>query len=78
MPWDFRRGGNRTASKPQSQSQPKPQPKPQENCDPSYPDFCIPPNSPDLDCKDMPRRRFKVLAPDPHGLDRDSDGIGCE
>jgi micrococcal nuclease len=80
MPWDFRRGGNRTANKPQSQAKPQPQPKPaqQQNCDLSYPDFCIAPNSPDLDCKDMPRRRFRVLAPDPHGLDRDGDGIGCE
>jgi micrococcal nuclease len=21
---------------------------------------------------------FEVLSPDPHGLDRDGDGIGCE
>ena len=43
-----------------------------------YPDFCITPNSPDLDCADIPRRRFRVLQPDPHGFDRDQDGIGCE
>ncbi len=67
MPWEFRRG-KRSAAKPQTQ----------QECDPSYPDFCIPPNSPDLDCADMPRRRFKVLPPDPHGVDRDGDGIGCE
>ncbi|WP_375515818.1 hypothetical protein [uncultured Nostoc sp.] len=49
------------------------------NCDPSYPDFCIPQNSPDLNCRrDITQRRFKVLPPDPHGFDGDGDGIGCE
>ena len=48
------------------------------NCSPSYPDFCIPPPPPDLDCKDIPAKRFRVLAPDPHGFDGDHDGIGCE
>ena len=50
----------------------------QTSCDPSYPDFCIPPPPPDLDCKDIPHKNFKVLQPDPHGFDRDKDGIGCE
>jgi micrococcal nuclease len=48
------------------------------NCHSSYPDFCIPPPPPDLDCKDISRKRFTVLPPDPHGFDRDKDGIGCE
>jgi micrococcal nuclease len=48
------------------------------NCDPSYPDVCIPPPPPDLDCRDIPYRRFRVLPPDPHGFDRDGNGIGCE
>jgi micrococcal nuclease len=47
-------------------------------CDKSYPDFCIPPPPPDLDCKDISRKNFRVLQPDPHKLDRDKDGIGCE
>jgi micrococcal nuclease len=47
-------------------------------CDPSYPDFCIPPAPPDLDCGDIPRKRFTVRPPDPHRLDADRDGIGCE
>ena len=47
-------------------------------CDPSYPDVCIPPPPPDLDCRDIPYRRFRVLPPDPHRFDRDRDGIGCE
>ena len=49
------------------------------SCDPSYPDVCIAPAPPYLDCGDIPHRRFRVLAPDPHGFDgRDDDGIGCE
>ncbi len=47
-------------------------------CDPSYPDVCIPPPPPDLDCKDVPYRNFRVLDPDPHHFDGDKDGIGCE
>jgi micrococcal nuclease len=53
-------------------------PKPSGNCDPSYPDVCIAPPPPDLDCKDIPYRRFRVLPPDPHNFDNDHDGIGCE
>lgn len=47
-------------------------------CDPSYPDVCIAPAPPDLDCSDVPFRRFRVLPPDPHRFDGDRDGIGCE
>jgi hypothetical protein len=50
----------------------------QPTCDPAYPTVCIPPPPPDLDCKDIPYRNFKVLPPDPHRFDRDKDGIGCE
>src|SRR5215216_959538 len=51
----------------------------QTECDPSYPDDCIPSPPPDLDCNDegVPEN-FQVLSPDPHDFDRDSDGIGCE
>jgi micrococcal nuclease len=65
---------------------PAPQPAPpaaRGDCDPSYPDYCIPPNSPDLDCGDI-RRSLTVLPPDPHRLDGmpgqagEPDGIGCE
>ena len=48
------------------------------SCDPSYPGVCIPPYPPDLDCGEIPFRRFQVVAPDPHGFDGDHDGIGCE
>lgn len=74
------------ASVPTSTAQPTetpqptrtPVPPPQQNCHPSYPDFCIPPPPPDLDCRDIGRKRFRVLPPDPHRLDADKDGIGCE
>jgi len=51
---------------------------PSGNCDPSYPDVCIPPYPPDLDCGDIPFRRFQVIGADPHRFDGDKDGIGCE
>jgi micrococcal nuclease len=47
-------------------------------CEPSYPDVCIPPSPPDLDCGDVAYRRFTVYPPDPHRFDGDYDGIGCE
>jgi endonuclease YncB( thermonuclease family) len=53
-------------------------PPPGPACDPSYPTVCIPPPPPDLDCGDIPFRRFTVLPPDPHRFDGDGDGIGCE
>ena len=52
------------------------------DCAPSYPDVCIKPPPPDLDCKDVPYRNFRVIYtvadPDPHHFDGDHDGIGCE
>ena len=50
-----------------------------QSCDPSYPDFCIPPpyEVGDLDCLDIQRSGFRVLAPDPHFLDSDVNGFGC-
>jgi competence protein ComEC len=57
---------------------PKPAPAVRGNCDPAYPDVCIPSPPPDLNCKDVPYKRFRVLSPDPHRFDGDHDGIGCE
>ncbi len=53
-------------------------PTPTEDCDPAYPDFCIPPAPPELTCADVDGVEFTVLAPDPHGFDADGNGIGCE
>ncbi|WP_231865590.1 hypothetical protein ACN23B_28740 (plasmid) [Anabaena sp. FACHB-709] len=67
MPWDFRRGKKNTAPTTRS---------PQQQCDSFYSHFCILPNAADLDCPDIPYRRFRVNQPNPHGFDR--DGIDCE
>lgn len=69
-------GCEKSSSQPSVSVQPTPT---EENkCDPSYPDFCIHPYPPDLDCGDIPSKKFTVLQPDPHGFDGDNDGIGCE
>jgi endonuclease YncB( thermonuclease family) len=58
---------------------PTPTPTPGGNCNPSYPDKCIPSPPPDLDCgDDAVPNNVKVLQPDPHRLDGDKDGVGCE
>lgn len=57
--------------------QPEPAPEPAGNCDPAYPSVCIP-SGPDLDCPEVSYKDFQVLEPDPHGFDRDNDGVGCE
>lgn len=50
------------------------------DCDPAYPTVCIAPvwKVGDLNCKDVPYRRFQVNQPDPHNFDGDFDGVGCE
>ena len=50
----------------------------ENNCDPSYPDVCIPSSPPDLDCRDVDFKNFRVLPPDPHRFDVDKNGFGCE
>ena len=50
----------------------------QSNCNSSYLDVCIPPYPPDLNCGDIEYSNFRVIGNDPHGFDRDNDGIGCE
>ena len=47
-------------------------------CEPSYPDVCIPPSPPDLDCGNVAYGGFTVYPPDPHWFDGDYDGVGCE
>jgi micrococcal nuclease len=50
-------------------------------CDPSYPDLCIPPAPPYLNCDHvygLGMSHITVYAPDPHDFDNDSDGVGCE
>jgi micrococcal nuclease len=49
-----------------------------DECDASYPDVCIPPPPPDLDCGDVVDRAFTVEGSDPHRFDADGNGIACE
>jgi micrococcal nuclease len=49
-------------------------------CDPAYPDLCVPPPPPDLDCRyvyDQGFRHITVLPPDPHNFDGNRDGVAC-
>lgn len=47
-------------------------------CESSYPEQCIARSPPDLDCADIPYRRFTVRPPDPHRFDGNGDRVGCE
>ena len=72
--------GCETAPTKQKQTEPV-QIKPEHtepDCLSSYPDFCIPLGPPDLNCSDIRQSDFTVRGSDPHGFDRDNDGIGCE
>lgn len=54
---------------------------PSGKCDPNYAGGCVPPYPPDLDCKDLRALGIdpvRVVGSDPHGLDGDGDGFGCE
>ena len=51
------------------------------NCDPNYSGGCVPPYPPDVDCADIRALGIapvRVIGSDPHGLDGDNDGYGCE
>lgn len=67
-----------TTPQPAPTATPVPTSPPAQNCHPSYPSVCIPPPPPDLDCPEIPYTNFTVTGSDPHGFDRDNDGIGCE
>lgn len=47
------------------------------SCDAAYPTICIPLAAKDLDCGDLPWRRFTTYPPDRHRFDDDKDGLGC-
>jgi endonuclease YncB( thermonuclease family) len=56
-------------------------PAPSGKCDPNYAGGCVPPPPPDLDCSDiraMGIAPVRVVGSDPHRLDGDNDGLGCE
>lgn len=54
---------------------------PAGTCDPNYAGGCVPPYPPDLDCADIRALGIapvRVIGSDPHRLDGDGDGFGCE
>lgn len=57
-------------------------PPPTGKCDPNYAGACVPPYPPDLDCADLRALGLalpvRVVGSDPHRLDGDGDGYGCE
>jgi micrococcal nuclease len=56
-------------------------PPPSGKCDPNYAGGCVPPYPPDLDCADIHAlgiASVRVVGSDPHRLDGDGDGLGCE
>ena len=57
-------------------------PPPSGKCDPNYAGGCVPPYPPDLDCADLRALGIplpvRVVGSDPHRLDGDHDGLGCE
>jgi hypothetical protein len=75
-----------TATAVPAPTPPTPSEPPRGACDPSYPDVCITPPPPDLDCRDVPYADIRVVGSDPHRLDgpydgsipNEPDGIGCE
>lgn len=52
-------------------------PAPSGRCDPNYSGACVPPYPPDVDCADI-GRPVTVVGSDPHNLDSDGNGRGCE
>ncbi|WP_460461656.1 thermonuclease family protein [Arthrobacter pigmenti] len=60
----------------QSPVQQQPPQPPMGTCAPGY-SPCLPPYPPDIDCADA-GGPVTVTGSDPHGLDRDGDGLACE
>lgn len=48
-----------------------------ERCDPNYRGACVPPYPPDIDC-DAIGVPVQIVGADPHNLDGDGNGRGCE
>lgn len=56
-------------------------PPPSGKCDPNYAGGCVPAYPPDLDCADIRRLGIapvRVIGSDPHRLDGNRNGLGCE
>lgn len=70
-----------TSGRPSSTT-PQPFAPPAGRCDPNYAGACVPPHPPDLDCAELRALGLslpvRVVGDDPHRLDGDGDGYGCE
>lgn len=62
---------------PEPAPEANPEPPAGDNCDPNYRP-CIPVYPPDINCSDIDFRVEVITGYDPHNLDADGDGIGCE
>jgi Flp pilus assembly pilin Flp len=74
-------GGVRDSFFKDSNSPPSTLRPPVAQCDPNYAGACIPSPPPDLDCSDLHEmgiQTVRVVGSDPHDLDPDHDGIGCD
>lgn len=74
--------GPTPAPEPEPEPDPEPDPAPippadpSGNCEPGY-HPCVPVYPPDVDCSDV-NGPITVTGSDPHGLDGNGDGVGCE
>ena len=77
--WSVCKDGSRPSTAPPSTSPVRAFAAPAGNCHPAYPGTCIPPPPPDLDCGSIGRKvQVDHAHGDPHRLDADGDGWGCE
>ena len=71
-----------TSGPPSAPPAPLPVAPPLAGCDPNYAGACVPRYPPDLDCPDLRALGLalpvRVVGSDPHRLDGDGDGYGCE
>lgn len=54
---------------------------PAATCDSNYTGGCVPPYPPDVDCADLQAlgiSEVTITGSDPHDLDPDGDGVGCD
>lgn len=69
-------GAANVSAPPAPVAEPEPEPEPASDCASGY-DPCVPPYPPDVDCPDV-AGPISVTGDDPHGLDGDNNGVGCQ
>lgn len=66
------------AAPPEPAPAPEPVAPAASACDPNYSGACVPVVPYDLNCDDVPASNFASIGSDPHGFDREGDGLACE